>query len=169
MKFKYFSLFISSLVLIIFLLGCSNIKNEKSLIITNKSNTALITDNDSGRAITFTASIQNNSSKTTEPFYVEYEIKDKWLRSKLKSNQYIVGQDVVGKKLKGRLFTVKSNTTFQIAGTYKIKTPIDEEKLKKIIQQNKAIKVNLLDKEEKLLTSNLITNYLNKTEDNSQK
>ena len=159
MNFKSLLLFAVSLIIIVSSMGCSNAQSEKSVVINNKSKVVLIPDGKGGRALTFAVFIQNNTSKATKPFYVKLEIKDKWLRSKLKNSEFIVGQGINGKKLMGKWSTIKANGSYSIGATYNIESPVAENKLKTAIEQKKAVKVILLNEDKGVLASNFITSF----------
>lgn len=130
--------------------------HQKELTVTDKSKAILIPDGKGGRALTFWVSVKNNTNKS-EPFYVEFDVKDNWLSSQMGNNKFIVGQPIFGDK--GELFTFKPNLTAGIGGTYSISNTVDENKLKEIIENNKAVEVRLLTKSNKVITTGFITKY----------
>lgn len=157
MNRNYFLWLIVSLIIFIFTTGCSssNAQSKSPLTITN-GKAVLIPDGKGGRNITFWVSVKNDQYKKSEPFYVEFDVKDKWLSLQLKKHKIIVGDWIVGR---GNPFTVKANCTFGIGGTYKISSPVDENKLKTAVEKNKAVEVRLLTNNNKLITKGFITKY----------
>lgn len=59
----------------------------------------------------------------------------------------------------GKLFTIKGNSKFGIGGTYQVSSTVNEERLKKVIEENHAVMVRLLNKDNEELTTGYITNY----------
>ncbi|SFG14500.1 hypothetical protein SAMN05216353_1251 [Halobacillus alkaliphilus] len=135
--------------------GCSN---AEALDITDKSKIVLIPDGDGGEALTISTFIKNNSDQTSEPFYIEFEILNNQLQSKLKESKLIVGENYSGDP-PGEVYKVKSHTTLQAGSTLRINGKIEEAALKKIITQNNAVKVNLLSKNNNLIKSSYINGF----------
>ena len=148
-----------SAVLLFFVLitGCSN---TNALNITDKSKVVLIPDGKGGEALTFSTFIKNNSSQSSEPFYIEFEINSSKLQSKLETSKskMIVGENTSG-NAPGEIYEVKPHTVLQAGSTIRLEGKVEEAALKQMITQSNAVKVRLLSKDHKLITSISITSF----------
>lgn len=95
MKLKYILLYIVSIVLLVTATGCSDGHSQNSFTITNKSKAVLIPGGKGGRNLTLYVVVKNNTSKKSDPLYVEFDVKDKCLSTQMKNNKFIIGQGLL--------------------------------------------------------------------------
>ncbi|MFQ3544435.1 hypothetical protein Q7A53_10120 [Halobacillus rhizosphaerae] len=151
-------LLLSAVLLFFFLsTGCSN---TNTLNITDQSKVVLIPDGKGGQALTFSTFIKNHSPKSSEPFYIEFEINSSQLQSKLETSKskMIVGENTSG-NAPGEIYEVKPHTVLQAGSTIRVEGKGEEVALEKLITQSNAVKVRLLNKEHKIITSSSITSF----------
>ena len=131
------------------------VADASSLSIKESSKAVLIPG-----AVTFALFAGNNTDKNLEPFYVQFDVQNEWLRSKLEQDTLIVGEGIMGDNLEGQLFTVEAHTpSFMAGGTIRLTEKIDEGRLKAVIEQEQAVKVTLLDEEKEVVKSGFITDF----------
>ncbi|SDM78867.1 hypothetical protein [Sediminibacillus halophilus] len=148
-------LFIIGLAIILFVTGCSN---SETISISDKSKIVLIPDGEGGKALTFAVFIDNDTNKDSSPLYVEIEIQDEWLNSKVKKEKFIVGESIgIDKSVAN--FTIESNSEHQTGATLRVTGEIEENKLKQTIEQNDSVKVSILNGEDKVIQSGFIKNF----------
>jgi hypothetical protein len=142
------------LVLVVLLLwGCSS--DNGKIDITNGK--AVLISDGKDQAITFNVKLENNAKVDLESFFVEFDVQNEWLASKLEQKKFIVGEGIVGEK--GKLFTLKSKNDTEIGGTMRLIQEIDDKQLKKVIEEEKGVKVNILDEENKVIKTNYLQNF----------
>ncbi|MFC3018564.1 hypothetical protein, partial [Virgibacillus litoralis] len=136
--------------------GCSE---SGTISLTEGSKVVLIPDGDEGYALTFAAIIENNTNSKSAPFYVQFKIQDEWLNSKLEQDEFIVGESMEVNNSGGTLHRIDANSDFHTGTTLRVIGATKINKLKKTIEQNDSVKVNLLNEDKEIIQSDFINTF----------
>ncbi|KGP91982.1 hypothetical protein N780_15360 [Pontibacillus chungwhensis BH030062] len=106
---------------------------------------------ESGLALSLDAVLSNNSSQHSQPYYVVFEITNKQLQKKVKTNKFRPGN-------LDKTQVLKPHSTLTPSYTVPLEEDIDLDTLRKIIGDH-AVKVNVFNGDHKIIKSNFITNF----------